>query len=229
MIRHNLRMADTIREWQERADALAAQAIAAGRPTAWFDQLYAEGSRGDVPMPWDRSAPNPLFVEWTRDRSVTGAGKRAVVVGCSLGQDSEHVSGLGFDTTAFDVSDTVVGLVRERFPDSRVRYEVANLLELPERWRQAFDLVVEAHTVQAMPVALRAQATASVAGLVAPGGTLLVIASVREDGAPLPVNPPWPLDRAELDAFGGGGLTQVRVERAGPEPTTWRAEFRRDQ
>jgi SAM-dependent methyltransferase len=222
-------MADTTREWERRADDLAARAIAAGKPTAWFDELYAEGSRGEVAMPWDRKVPNPLFVEWIRDRSVTGAGKRAVVVGSSLGQDAEFVGGLGFDTTAFDVSKTAVRVVRERFPDSPVHYQVANLLELPQEWRQAFDLVVEMFTVQAMPVELRERATAAVASLVAPGGTLFVVASRRADGEALPVSPPWPLDRAELDAFGSAGLTQVTAEQAGPAPTTWRAEFRAAQ
>jgi SAM-dependent methyltransferase len=218
-----------VRPWQQRADDLSAQAIAAGKPTAWFDQLYAEGRRGEVPLPWDRGQPNPPFVEWVREQSVTGAGRRAVVVGCSLGQDSEYVGELGFDTTAFDVSPTAVSLVRERFPESPVHYEVANLLDLPARWRQAFDLVVEIYTVQAMPAAERAAATASVAGLVAPGGTLFVIASARADGAALPPGPPWPLDRAELDDFAGGGLTPVRVALTGPPPPVWRAEFRAAQ
>jgi hypothetical protein len=46
-----------IRDWDLRGDELAAESIAAGEPTRWFDTLYAEGVAGDVGMPWDRSEP----------------------------------------------------------------------------------------------------------------------------------------------------------------------------
>ncbi len=101
----------------------------------------------------------------------------------------------------------------------------------PDEWLHAFDLVVESLTVQSLPVALRGRATAAVAGLVAPGGSLLVVAAARDDdGSPVD-GPPWPLTRAQVDAFAGGGLETVRVEdlRDATQPTVrrWRAEFRR--
>lgn len=216
----------SVRDWERRADDLAAEAIRAGEPTAWFDRLYAEGTRGETRLAWDRAEPNPVLVAWARERGLDGAGRRAVVVGCSLGQDAEFVGRLGYDTTAFDISPTVVGLVRERFPDSPVRYQVADLLDPPAAWLGAFDLVVESFTVQAMPVTLRERATERVTRLVAPGGTLVVIASARGEGESLPVGPPWPLDRAEVDAFARGGLEPVRVELS-RDPPRWRAEFHR--
>jgi hypothetical protein len=66
--------------------------------------------------------------------------------------------------------------------------------------------------------------------MVAPGGTLIVIAGVgdapqaREDG------PPWPLTRAEVESFAFGGLRPVRIELvdvAQPGDRRWRAEFQR--
>jgi SAM-dependent methyltransferase len=209
-------------DWESRANDLAARAIAAGAPTAWFDQLYSAGRRGDVSMPWNRTRPNPVLAAWADRRSLRGDGHTAVVVGCGLGQDSEFVGRLGFDTTAFDVSDTAVALVRERFPESPVHYIVANLLQPPAEWAHRFDLVVESFTVQALPVSVRATATRHVAHLVAPGGTLLVIANARDDADEPRTSPPWPLTRAEIDAFATDGLEPVSVER-GPE---WVAEFR---
>lgn len=215
-------MADTRRDWESRAEVYAAEALAAGTPTAWFDRVYQEGRRGEVSVPWDRDEPNPLLVAWAVGR--VGAG-RALVVGCGLGRDAEFVGRLGYATTAFDVSDTAVTFTRERYPDSPVHYRVANLLDPPAEWSRAFDLVVESYTVQALPVTVRSLAVAQVVGFVAPGGTLLVVSAVREDGEPVRVAPPWPLTRAEIDAFATDGLTAVAVER--PGGNRWRAEFRR--
>lgn len=215
-------------DWEKAADALAAQAIADGEPTAWFDRLYSAGRRGDTAMPWDRDRPNQTLVEWAGDRD--GTGHTAVVVGCGLGQDAELIARLGFTTTAFDVSANAVDLVLQRFPHTDVHYRVADLLRLAAEFDRAFDLVVESFTVQALPLSLRAQATAGVRSLVAPGGTLVVIASARVDEDDVPPGPPWPLSPGEIAAFGQDGLVEeyvTRHEMADPGQSRWLAEFRR--
>jgi SAM-dependent methyltransferase len=109
---------------------------------------------------------------------------QGIVVGCGLGADAEHVAGLGYVTVAFDISETAVRTARERNPDSPVDYVTADLRELPDEWLGAFDLVVEIITVQALPEPLRSSAIANIARLTAPAGTLLVIASRRDDADP---------------------------------------------
>jgi SAM-dependent methyltransferase len=151
------------------------------------------------------------------------------VVGCGLGTDAEHIAGLGFETVAFDVAPTAIETARRRFPGSPVRYTVADLLDPPGEWRQAFDLVFESLTVQSLPVEVHAEAIARVRDTVAPGGTLLVVAAARDDG-PVPDGPPWPLTRAEVEAFAGDELRPVRIEQLRGDPGTpprWRAELAR--
>lgn len=210
-------------------DALAAASLARGDGTGWFEQLYAAGAQGRAEVPWDRPTPNRLLIEWAGD--LDGYGRSALVVGCGLGRDAEFVAGLGFTTTAFDISPTAVATARDRHPGTSVDYRVADLLDPPPQWRHAFDLVVESYTVQALPAALRPRATAHVPTLVAPGGTLLVIAAARAADSAEPPGPPWPLTPAEIDAFGGDGLTRVsREDLADPvDPAIhrWRAVFHR--
>lgn len=202
---------------------LAAAALAAGRPTAWFEQLYAQAGAGTARVPWDRELATPLLREWSA--GVDGRGRRAVVVGCGYGRDSEHVAALGFATTAFDVSPTAVATARARRPGSPVRYEVADLLDLPGRWARGFDLVVESNTVQALPPQLHAPAAAAVAALVAPGGTLLVLAA-RGDGAA--DGPPWPLTRAGLAGFAVDGVEAASLEELAVDGVRrWRGVFTR--
>ena len=178
-------------------------------------------------MPWDRGGPHPLVDEWARD--LRGEGRRALVVGSGFGPDAELLAQRGFVVVAFDVSPTAIASARERFPDSPVDYRVANLLHPPPEWTHAFDLVVESLTVQSMPIEFHAQATANVSRTGAPGGTLLVVATARDEAAGVPDGPPWPLTRAEVDAFAAGGLETVRIEdvRRPGAPSRWRAEFRR--
>ena len=140
--------------WDATADRLARHALAADRPTSWFEDLYAAARRGEVPMPWDRSGTHPILAPWLAE-APTGDGRLAVVVGCGLGADAEAVAARGYRTTAFDVADSAVGEARARHPGSTVDYATADLLDLPRDWRRHFDLVVEIFTVQAMPLSLR--------------------------------------------------------------------------
>jgi SAM-dependent methyltransferase len=214
----------------EDARRLAAASLAVDDPTGWFEQLYAEAEDGTAGVPWDHGVPHRLLVQWAESRGLLGHGALAVVVGCGLGDDAEYVASLGFTTVAFDVSATAVESAQRRYPSSTVDYVTADLLDLPAHWRDAFDLVVEIHTVQSMPPAYRTAATANVARLVGPGGTLLLVASGRDEDEETQ-GPPWPLSRAEIDAFAVGELRPVRVddlrEAAPSRVRRWRAELTR--
>ncbi|MFE9321951.1 class I SAM-dependent methyltransferase [Nocardia sp. NPDC052278] len=207
------------------ASRLAAESLAHDDPTGWFERLYAEAAAGAAIVPWDRDQPNPMVVQWAERRAVDGAGRRALVIGCGYGQDAEYIARLGFATTAFDISPTAIAEVRERFPKSAVEYVVADLLDPPSVWRDAFDLVVESITVQSMPVSVRDTAIANIRRAVAPGGQLVVIAGIRAEGAEVN-GPPWPLIRSEIDSFAAEGLRSVDIE-ANHETQRWRAEFTR--
>jgi SAM-dependent methyltransferase len=200
-------------------------------PAGWFERVYAAAEQGEGIVPWDRGGPNPVLLRWAEERGVDGAGRRALVVGSGLGGDAELIARLGFDTVAFDISPTAVKLTRRRFPDSRVDYVVADLLDAPPAWRHAFDLVVESLTAQSLPDPPRRDAIAAIAELVAPGGSLIVIAAIHDEGE-RGDGPPWPLTRAEVEAFASGGLRRVAIEvvrGAQPGDRRWRAEFMRDR
>jgi SAM-dependent methyltransferase len=216
-------MADAPRDWQSESAVLAARALAEGRPTEWFEQLYAAGEQGATTMPWDRATATPQLVQWLAGLG-PAAGRRAVVVGCGLGGDAEAVAAAGFATTAFDIAPTAVATARRRSPGSPVDYQVADLLAPPADWAGGFDVVVEIITVQALPVSLRAEATAAVAALVAPGGHLLVVENVRAEGSALPPEPPWAFTRSEITAFAGHGLELVALQQ---DELRWRAELTR--
>lgn len=217
-------MTDPDREARRLAD----ESLEAGEATGWFERLYLAAEEGTATVPWDRGTPHRMLVEWAQRRELDGSGRRALVIGSGLGDDAEFIAGAGFDTVAFDISEAAVRSARRRYPDSTVHHLVADLLDPPAEWSQAFDLVVESLTVQALPRSLRSPATVQVGQLVGPGGTLLVHAAAQH-GAEAEDGPPWPLTRAEVEAFATGGLEVVRIEDVEFGLRRWRAEFRRPE
>jgi SAM-dependent methyltransferase len=215
-------------EPSERARARPDGSLSTDADREWFERLYAAAYRGQGALPWDRGAPHYLLESWVRGRGVAGGGRSALVVGCGLGRDSEYLAGLGFAVVAFDFSATAIAAVGRRFPGSAVDYRVADLLDPPAGWRGAFDLVLESLTVQSLPRELRPAAIARVRELVAPGGTLLVIAAVAGERPERPEGP-WPLTRAEVESFAADGLELVRLEdfRDPDDAHRWRAELHR--
>ncbi len=196
---------------RKRARELAAEFAAKGDPTGWFEVLYKEAEQGQSVVPWaDRGANSGLLEFWSRNPETTD-GKKALVIACGLGDDAEQLASWGFETAAFDISETAIRTARKRFAESKVNYRVADLFQPPAEWSGAFDFVFEANTVQALPGTLRVQAIHKIASFVRPGGKLLVVVRGREENEPVD-ELPWPLTRAEMNEFVQAGLTQESFE-----------------
>lgn len=179
----------------ERALELAEDAHARGDETAWLEPFYAAAGQDMGNVPWARDEPNAELVAWL-DRRPSHHG-RALVVGCGLGNDAEELSRRGYDVTAFDIAPSAVEWARTRHAGTRCDYVVADLLHPPAEWAQAFDLVVEIYTVQVLRGEARREALLALPGLVAPGGSLLLICRAREEDEP-EGDLPWPLTKREL-------------------------------
>jgi SAM-dependent methyltransferase len=196
---------------RKRARELAAEYAGKGDPTGWFEVLYKEAEEGKSLVPWADRGANPGLLEFWSTHPQATDGKKALVIACGLGDDAEQLSAWGFDTTAFDISETAIRGARNRFIKSRVKFGVADLFQPPGEWQRAFDFVFEANTVQALPVTLRAQAIHKIASFVRPGGMLLAIVRGREENEPAD-ELPWPLTRAEMNEFVRAGLTEESFE-----------------
>jgi SAM-dependent methyltransferase len=194
-------------------------------PSDMFEAMYAGAEAGGAKPPWDYGAPRPQLVEWAEAQNLAGGSREALVVGCGYGADAEFLASLGFRVTGFDFAPTAIAGARRRYPASRVSYLIADVLDLPRGWQGRFELVIESLTVQSMPPEQHSVAARSIAALVAQGGTLLVLATTREEHSEVK-GPPWPLTRAELDLFANGDLVMHRLERI-ESGAWWRAELSR--
>ncbi len=209
---------------------LAQEYMSRGDSQGWFEELYrlAQGEMEHVP--WADRRPSPLMLQVLAAGLDRPAGECAVV-GCGLGDDAEELARRGYKVTGFDLSETAISWCHERWPDSPVRYLQADLLHLPPEMSEAFDLVVEINTLQAVPDALRMRMLAPLAGLLRPGGLLLVVCRMREEDERVE-GPPWALCRSELDLLSADHcLENIRFELLidGEDPPSRRyvALFRR--
>lgn len=181
-----------------------------GDPTGWFEVIYANAQNGGS-IPWAYQEANPYFVEWAEREKLNGEGKRALVIGCGLGDDAEYLATLGFAVVAFDIAPTAIAMCKARFPDSKVDYQVIDLFQMPDHWAGTFDFVLESHTLQSLPWQMTDSAIAAIARAVASQGTLLVLCIGREPEENKR-GIPWPLSRVELAGFLAQGLTEAQFE-----------------
>jgi 2-polyprenyl-3-methyl-5-hydroxy-6-metoxy-1,4-benzoquinol methylase len=177
------------------------------QPSAWFEELYTLANQNPEKIPWALLQPNPYLQKWLRQNDVKVSSQKAVVVGCGLGDDAEALQKQGYEVTAFDISPTAINWCRQRFPDSSVNYQTADVFNLLSHWRQAFDLVWECRTIQALPVNVREKVISSIVSLLKPDGTLLMVTNIR-DTEEVSESPPWPLSEAELNYFTTLGLKE---------------------
>ncbi len=197
---------------RSRVHELSSESYQKGDYTGWFENLYAEAAGNPDVIPWAERGMNYCLSDWIEQSNVVVQNRRVLVVGCGLGDDAEYLAKLGAKVTAFDLSPTAIDWCHQRFPDSKVNYQVVDLFIAPADWKLSFDLVVEIYTIQALPANIRPNAIDCISNFVAPNGKLLVVCRGRDPKVPAGDNPPFALTQDELTRFTTTGLTQVSFE-----------------
>jgi len=199
---------DAVEARRARARELAQEFAESGDSFGWFDAFYQEAAGDNTQIPWADLEPNRYFKTWVEDVGLQGGGRKALVVGCGLGDDARYLHDLGFEVTAFDISPTAIEWAKRLHEGTGIRFEVMDLFEPYRGWLGAFDFVLEIYTIQPLPMDMRDRVIDSVAAFVADAGELVVVTRGREDDAE-PGELPWPLSRADLSRFETHGLKQT--------------------
>ncbi len=181
------------------------------RPTDWFDSIYTDAEGDHEAVFWADLEPSPYLLKWLKNNPLQCAGRKAIIIGCGVGDDAEALSEAGYEVTAFDISPEAIRLCRNRYPASKVDYLVADLFDYPSPWSENFDLVYECNTIQVLPGKYRIQARDAMISLLATQGHILVscrsrLTGEQEDDIPLP------LDRKEIDGFVQRSLKEESFE-----------------
>jgi SAM-dependent methyltransferase len=198
-----------IREYTKK---LADEYIKNGDALGWFERLYREAAGDNEKIPWADLEPNKFLARFAEKTDLRGGGRKALVVGCGLGDDARYLYDLGFRVTAFDISPTAIEWARRIHIDTDIRFFVADLFNPPTEWFGAFDFVLEVYTIQPLPLEMRPQVIDAISNFVKfPGGRLLVVTRGRENDE-IPTELPWALSRLDLSRFEANNLKQIHFE-----------------
>ena len=179
------------------------------QPTGWFEPLYARSNTDGEGVPWANMKTHPSFDEFLTHNPLKGDERSALVIGCGMGDDAIALESLGFQVTAFDVSETAIKYCKQRFSQSKVNFVQADLLAVQSQWQEKFDFVLEIFTVQALPPRYEKDAIQNICSFVAPAGQLLVIAEVSREERTFENGPPWVLTPRHVDSFVACGFSVV--------------------
>ncbi len=201
-------MQENEEELREKMKEIATEYLEKGDATGWFDAIYRETEGDSELIPWVDFEPNRFLVEWENENKLEGKGRKALVVGCGLGDEAKFLYERDFDVTAFDISEKAIEIAKRIHKNTDIKFQVADLFNPPKEFRKAFDLVLEVYTIQALPPNLREEVMAKITSFVAENGELIAVQRFRENGIE-PEALPWALSPNDLSNFDKNGLTQT--------------------
>lgn len=178
----------------------------------FFESVYENADHDDLSsIPWATLAPN-VYLEKHLTLQGPVSGKKALVIGCGLGDDALILEKYGYEVEALDISPSAIALAKKRHPESKVDFHVGDIYDMPESSVGKYDFVYEGLTIQSLPPADREKLVGIIASLVAKEGELFVYAHTQNDTDNYG-GPPWPLYADEFMLFEKEGLEQVYFEK----------------
>lgn len=178
----------------------------------FFESVYENADHDDLSsIPWATLAPN-VYLEKHLSLQGPVSGKKALVIGCGLGDDALILEKYGYEVEALDISPSAIALAKKRHPESKVDFHVGDIYNMPESSVGQYDFVYEGLTIQSLPPADREKLVGIIVSLVAKEGELFVYAHTQDDTDNYG-GPPWPLYADEFTLFEKEGLEQVYLDK----------------
>lgn len=158
-----------------------------------WDASYRDGD-----LPWDTGTPDPLLVEFVRQRG-SGVG-RALEVGCGTGTNCVWLAEQGFEVLGVDIAPRAIEQARSKAGDAtRVRFACLDFLS-DEVSGGPFDVVFDRGCFHVFDdAAERACFAERVARALAPGGVWVSLIGSTE-GPPRDHGPPRRSARDVIEA-----------------------------
>ena len=178
----------------------------------FFESVYENADHDDLSsIPWATLAPN-VYLEKHLSLQGLVSGKKALVIGCGLGDDALILEKHGYEVEALDISPSAIALAKKRHPESKIDFHVGDIYNMPESSVGQYDFVYEGLTIQSLPPADREKLVGIIVSLVAKEGELFVYAHTQDDTDNYG-GPPWPLYADEFTLFEKEGLEQIYMDK----------------
>ena len=163
-------------------------------PVNW-EEHYQTGD-----TPWEKGAPHPALVDFLREQKPPLRG-RILVPGCGAGHDVRALSCDGNIVLGIDIALGAITRAESFSQAGQETYELADLFDLPPRFRAAFDWVWEHTCFCAVDPAMRTRYVDAVADALNSGGHLFAVFFLEPDLGDGEEGPPFGVSTAEIDAL----------------------------
>lgn len=90
-------------------------------PTDWFDSIYTDAEGDHRAVFRADLEPSPYLLKWLKNCVFKHSGRKAIVIGCGVGDDAEALSKAGYNETAFDISPEAIRLCKNRMAHGKKR------------------------------------------------------------------------------------------------------------
>jgi len=178
----------------------------------FFESVYENADHKNLAaIPWATLAPN-VYLEKHLSQHENVTDKKALVIGCGLGDDALILENHGYMVDAIDIAPSAIALAKKRHPDSKVNFQVGDIYDMPKSSIGKYDFVYEGLTIQSLPPEDREKLVGIIVSLVATEGELLVYANTQDDEHNYG-GPPWPLYDDEFKLFEKEGLQKVYTKK----------------
>lgn len=102
-----------------------------------WEERYRKGD-----TPWEKGAAHPALVEWIAQHKPKG---RVLIPGCGAGHEVRAFASAGAKPIGLDISQTGVRYAQSFPREGNEEYVQGDFLNLPDDWKDSFDIVFE-HT-----------------------------------------------------------------------------------
>ena len=155
-----------------------------------FDQLAGNGRRGQMKKEGETDAESHevenknihLFVDRARDIANKTGNKRILVAGCGDGFETELLSKMGFDVTAFDFSPNMVETTKRLVPDAHVQVADVTKIENSDI-KGPFGGVIYGHVAQFIEDDKLVKKSISNLSALSPDGVMLLSTTYYDEPA----------------------------------------------
>jgi len=165
----------------------------------FFDNIYKNTNDTHSNIPWATLNAN-IYLKDYLDNNEMVKNKKALVIGCGLGDDANELSLKGYEVDAIDISDHAISLAKKRFQDKNINFKVEDIFDLPKSMINSYDFIYEGLTIQSIHPQYRESLIKIIYSLNKSNGELLLYTNIQNDSDSFG-GPPWPLYRKDLEIF----------------------------
>jgi len=165
----------------------------------FFENIYNTKSDNLNSIPWAKLEVNEYLKDYLNNNANTN-NKKALVIGCGIGDDADYLASKGYEVDAFDISPSAINIAKKRFCNKNINFFVQDIFSLPNNMINSYDFVYEGLTIQSINPKFKNELIKIISSLGKKDSHLLLYSNFQDDIDNYD-GPPWPLYKRDFALF----------------------------